>query len=429
MARRFVGVHLKCHAKSSRSGRAVRQVWQYLVFSLLALLFFSDPSTGKEIGPEANFCAEINALQPGNEVVLRGGTYKGPCTIRRGGRPGAPTIIRAENLSHRPWIVYEGQSDNVINIRADYVTIRGLNIGPTQTDVDGIRIYARSGITIEDCQFSKMGGIAVVASHNSTRGVIVRRNVITNTLATAMYFGCHDGSDCVISDLAIENNSIHDVTAPDPAIGYGIQVKLNSTAVIRDNRIVNTKGPGIMVYGSQLSTRASLIERNYVSSSRTSSGILIGGGPVIVRNNISVLNRDGGVGLQDYASRGLLREIVIVHNTTYANDRSGVFIAGEKLVDVDIVNNAGIAVLPDSAPVGGVRRAMNIDCAKMRCFTDPARFDLSPAPRSVLLGAGVKLDRTWMPSDDFFQRQRTVTPSVGAIEFSSRAVIPKPEDN
>src|SRR5688572_12370350 len=160
---------------------------------LLLILFFPGASMGKTIGPETNFCVEINALQPGDELFLRGGKYKGPCSISRGGTPDAPIIIRAENLSDPPWIIYEGRSTNVINIRADYVIVRGFKIGPTQRGVDGIRIYARNGVTVEDCQFSELGGIAVVANHNSATGLIVRRNVVKNTFATAMYFGCHDG--------------------------------------------------------------------------------------------------------------------------------------------------------------------------------------------------------------------------------------------
>jgi hypothetical protein len=391
----------------------------FVFIAVFLISFFPGASVGKAIGPEANFCAEVNALQPGDELVLRGGEYKGPCTIQKAGSPDAPIIIRAQNPSDPPWIVYEGRSSNVVNIRGDYVTIRGLRIGPTQRGVDGIRIYARSGVTVEDCQFSGLGGIAVVANHNSGRDFIVRRNVITNTFATAMYFGCHDGSECVISDLLIENNSIQEVTAPDPEIGYGIQVKLNSTAVIRDNEILNTKGPGIMIYGSQDPSGVSLIERNFIRNSRTSSGILIGGGPVVVRNNIAAFNRDGGVGLQDYAGRGLLRDIAVVHNTMYGNKRGGLFIAGERLASIEIVNNAGVVATSGPAGLDGIKYVMNIDCAKSRCFTEPEKLNFSPAAGSVLLGAGAKLARKWMPHEDIFQRQRARPPSVGAVESSS----------
>ena len=76
-----------------------------------------------------------------------------------------------------------------------------------------------------------------------------------------MYFGCHDGTWCILTDLVVERNYIRGVRASDPEIGYGFQVKLNSVAVIRDNVIVDTKGPGIMVYGAHNLTAVSVIER------------------------------------------------------------------------------------------------------------------------------------------------------------------------
>jgi len=56
-----------------------------------------------EIGPEASLCAKINALAPGDELVLRPGEYRGPCTVRRGGLPGTPTwwSWRDSRMSYR----------------------------------------------------------------------------------------------------------------------------------------------------------------------------------------------------------------------------------------------------------------------------------------------------------------------------------------
>jgi hypothetical protein len=139
--------------------------------------------------------------------------------------------------------------------------------------------------------------------------------MISEANATAMYFGCHDGITCQISDLVVERNFIRGVDALDPEIGYGIQFKLNTTGRISDNVIVDTKGPGIMVYGSTDVRRASIIERNFVTGSRQSSGVLVGGGPARIRNNIVSRNFHGGLTLQDYGDRRLLRDItVIIHN-------------------------------------------------------------------------------------------------------------------
>src|SRR3989338_946309 len=135
-----------------------RPVAGFVVVLMWALLGPSaSEGVSAEIGPEADLCAEINALAPGGELVLRPGEYRGPCTVRRGGLPAAPTVIRAKALADRPRIVYGGTTANVLDVKADHVTIRGLAFGPTQRNVDGIRIFSRAGVTVEDCEFSGLG--------------------------------------------------------------------------------------------------------------------------------------------------------------------------------------------------------------------------------------------------------------------------------
>lgn len=383
------------------------------------------PAGGKEIGPDANLCAEINALMPGETLLLRPGDYRGPCRIRRGGAAGAPITVAAQSLAERPRIVYDGSGANVIEIRADYVTLRGLKIGPTQRHVDAVRIFSRAGVTVEDCEFARLGGIAIAATHHSINGFVVRRNIVTENGATAMYFGCHDGSECEISGLLVERNFIRGVDAPEPEIGYGIQVKLNSSGIIRDNVIVETKGPGIMVYGALDPTKRSVVERNFVSGSRRSSGILIGGGPAIVRNNVVMHNFEGGITLQDYGNRGLLRQITVANNTSYRN-ANGEFVvpAQAKLSDSIFAHNAAAAegkpALPRSQD--GLKLVQNVDCSTIACFADPAALDFSPLAGSVL-DRRSRANAADMPADDFFGRSRNGSATAGAVAFPGPPII------
>jgi hypothetical protein len=379
----------------------------------------------REIGPEANLCAEINRMQPGEALMLRPGDYRGPCRIRHGGSAGSPIVIEAQNLTDRPRIVYEGQASNVFEINADYVTLRGLKLGPTKRNIDGVRIRSHAGVIIEDCEFSQLGGIAIAATHTSVHGLVARRNIVTDSAATAMYFGCHDGVGCQISDLLVERNFIHRVDAPEPEIGYGIQVKLNSTGVIRDNVIADTKGPAIMVYGSLEPTQSSVIERNFVTGSRTSSGILIGGGPALVQNNISSFNFEAGIGLQDYANRGLLRKIVVTHNTSFKNGRGEFLITpSAKLAEVSLTENAAAASESQRAfPImqSGLVLRQNADCSRVECFTDPLAANFSPLPSSPLATAGNAADAAG-PRDDYFGRRRNGAVVAGALESSAPAI-------
>jgi hypothetical protein len=393
----------------------------YLLLLLLGVVTHSPvDAEAAEVGPEADLCAEINALPPGGELVLGPGDYRGPCVIRSGGLPGRPTVIRAKDLGQRPRIVYDGDRSNVIDVRADHVLIKGLAIGPTRRNVDGIRVFSRADVAVEECEFQGLGGIAVVANHVSIRGLTVRRNVVRDSGATAMYFGCHDGLTCVATDLLIEGNYIEGVRAPDPEIGYGIQVKLNSPAIIRGNVVADTKGPGIMVYGAVDGARMSTIERNFATGSVRSAGIVVGGGPVIVRNNILVGNRGGGIGLEDYGGRGLLRGIVIAHNTAFRNELVTVTTSRNGVQDALIVNNAaldpsGSRSLPTAVP--GFRIMGNVDCGQVTlCFVDPESRDFSPMPGGILPAAGLIVPGAAGPTEDFFGRVRGLPPAVGAVE-------------
>ncbi len=389
-------------------------------FSVLCLV--CGRGEGAEIGPEVDLCLTLSSLQAGEELVLRPGDYRAGCVIRQGGTPGAPVVIRGSGREGPARLVHPGGDSNLLNIRASDVTIRGLHFGPTPSDADGIRIFAGSRISVEECQFSRMGGIAVVANHSSVRGLTVRRNVIVDSGATAMYFGCQDGIGCTVSGLLVERNFIRGVTAPEPQIGYGLEVKLNSSGTIRDNVILETKGPGIMTYGARDLLSMNIVERNVVVGSRQSSGIVVGGGPAIVRNNVTVANHDAGIGIENYRQRNLLRAIILAHNTVYGNVGAGISVPDGEVRDILVVNNAaqswgGTSALP--GPRAGLQLRGNVDCTWAPCFMNPQGMDFSPFAGSLLTGPGMVRVESWMPRDDLFGKARGTPPTVGAIEHPS----------
>jgi hypothetical protein len=269
-----------------------------------------------------------------------------------------------------------------------------------------------------------MGGIAVAANQSTMQGLLVSGNRLSLAGATAMYFGCHDGEACRLSNLVIEKNHIDGVSAAENEVGYGIQVKLNSASVIHDNRIQDTKGPGIMIYGSREYSTESLIERNFIASSRTSAGIVIGGGPVLVRNNIAIGNALGGIALQDYSQRGLLRQIKVGFNTLLDNGKGAITATQDKLAETMIVGNVGLAGAQGSLfppRQNGLVASDNVFCEKS-CFADVDGFDLSPARGSILDRRSVGLKAAWFPQDDFFGQRRQSPPKFGAVETAGRTL-------
>jgi hypothetical protein len=220
-----------------------------------------------------------------------------------------------------------------------------------------------------------------------------------------------------VTDAVVQRNYIAGVEAGHSEIGYGVQVKLGSTAAIRDNVIVRTKGPGIMVYGSRDRARASVIEGNFVADSRTSSGLVLGGGPVVVRNNISVGAAEAGIAIEDYGGRGLLHGVVIAYNSVYGGRRAGIRAPGGGPIDAQVVFNAVHALAGPLLPMirPGLLVRGNVDCRLPPCFMDPLGLNFRPVDGSLLVG---RPDATvHAPSQDFFGIQRPAeSPTIGAVE-------------
>lgn len=313
-----------------------------------------------DVAPGDDWRRRLDDLLPGHELALAPGEYVGGIVITRGGAPGAPVVIRALDPRHPPRLGPSPGCGYVVDVRADDVVIRGLHFSPTSAGLHAVILRGASRVTVEDCGFEGIGGLAIVETMDA-RTVVVRRNRIRRSSTTALYFGCHSGS-CSVTDLLIEDNHIHGVSAPWRGIGYGIQVKLNSCATIRRNVVVDTKGPGIMIYGAQDLALVSLVEGNFAAASRRSSGIVVGGGPVIVRDNVVVGHSDAGIALEDYGGRGLLRSVEVSRNTVHGNRRGGIRVRGV-VADAAIEDNRvyaprGTPALPSGQP--GIRLAGNV---------------------------------------------------------------------
>jgi hypothetical protein len=349
------------------------------------------------------------------------------------GAAGKPVKVYSQSLepSQRAVFAYAGSTSNVVELRdAAYLELRGLSFAPTQEDVDAIRIWRANDIVIEQNIFKGIGGISISANTYDSARITVRQNTFKDLKATCLYFGCHNGTDCHAADLTIESNLIDGVNPTDQtAIGYGLEIKLNSYGTVRDNTVYRTKGPGIMVYGSNRSDPASVIEGNYVEGSQTDGGIVIGGGPAIVRNNVVVGNAYGGISAQNYAGRNLQKNVWIVHNTALNNDDSGINIegwgpgAGNVIAFNAITPRSGTSPIRPSSPVGTI--IGNVSCTTpSSCFVNATTppYDLWPTTNGPLMNAAGSGTEPWRPTDDFMGVLRGSAADVGAFERTSSTV-------
>ncbi len=360
---------------------------------LLALSFAS--ASVIELSPADDWCAAVAAAAPGDELRLSAGDYAGPCWVRQS--------VHIVGTDAR--IVYDGASSNVIDVEADNVTIEGLSFGPTQADIDAIKIRSGSAITVVRCTFTGVGGISVSANSADTDDVALLENTFTDLAATGVYLGCHDGG-CVSSDFRIVDNHFDGVTSS--GVGYAIETKLNSWGAISDNDIRDAQGPGITVYGSAAGD-PTLVERNVVVGSRNAATLEIGGGPVVVRNNVVIGGPVGGLYVYDYGDRGVLSDVIVASNTLWGVGGPAVELSDWDASTMSFLDNAagrddGAAALPTVASEG------NVECAS-GCWNDPSALDLWPVVDGPLVGVAITKQET-----DLCGVSRPDPATVGALE-------------
>ncbi|PCC68578.1 right-handed parallel beta-helix repeat-containing protein [Nannocystis exedens] len=374
--------------------------------------------------PGDDFCAAFNAAAPGDTVVLAPGEYSGPCVLSSGGAPGMPKTLRGADPDDHAVIVYAGQSSNVLDVLASDIVIADLTLGPSGATIDAIKIKDGSRITIQSCLFDQVGGISIAANSKDSDGVQILGNTFLDLQATGIYLGCQDGMDvCAATNVVIADNLFDGVDSS--AVGYAMELKLDSHGVVRDNVIHDTKGPGIEIYGSTDLARVSVVERNLVIGSRTAGTIEIGGGPAVVRNNIVVGGAEAGLYVYDYQNRDLVRAIHLVGNTVVGDEGPAILLkewaAGK---DLELTGNAawqsagaGPAV---PAAIPGVAMAGNVDCTDdpAACWLDAAARDFWPTEGSPLRTDGAAPTLADPLTDDFCGQPRGAVPHAGALEWT-----------
>ena len=386
-------------------------------------------------GPSDDIEAMINALQPGDELVLSGGMYTltERFSFAIAGTEDAPIVIRAQD-DETPHLHRPNASQNIIDIdNAEYVTIRGIELSGGSA---GIRISGARFLTIEECEVHDTGDVAVRANDAGVtyESLRIRGNHIhhTNNTGEGMYLGCNNGGCEVVSSL-IEGNHIHHTNQPSVSQGDGIELKEGSfDNVIRDNVIHDTNYPCILTYASN--GAANIIERN-VMWNCGDHGIQ-SAADAVIRNNIILSANADGIAMQPHQS-GSPSNLVVVHNTILEADGDAISLRGIS-GSVVIANNAlytqnGQAffvnggttglVFEGNAGVGGVSDGsltmlsgnLGLDFIDAS-FNGQPPMDLFPAPGSTLRAAGSAAHAV---VDDFNGSLREGVPDVGAYAFSA----------
>ncbi|MGB0711967.1 MAG: right-handed parallel beta-helix repeat-containing protein [Gammaproteobacteria bacterium] len=323
------------------------------------------------------WCTLINIARAGDTLRFAPGEYRGSCRLFLKGQADQPITLTALDPEHPPRFVSPAAKRDILVLEeVRHLVIEGLRFGPSGRWSDAVRIVRGEHVYIRGNHFQGLGGQAVLAAWRDTRDIRVIGNRLVDNHATAIYIGCHDGRQCRSREARVEGNLIDGVDVSGDAVGYGIQIKLNSTAVVRGNRVRNTRGPGIMVYGCQetatdCSAETLRVEDNSVENAFGSDGITVGGGPVTVSGNRVSASRGFGIYAQNYAKRGLQRDVHIVGNRLWDNLDGGIATEGWSADAGNEIRDNLLAYLPGSPwlrpehTLGSV--SGNIRCAPAAC--------------------------------------------------------------
>jgi hypothetical protein len=405
-----------------------------LPFVVLALASLASAARADvvEIDPSGDLEAAINALRPGDELVLRGGVYSRSdrFAITVVGTETMPIVIRAAE-GERPVITRPDAGQNLLDIeRAEYATIRGLEFTGGSA---GVRITAARFLTIEDCEIHDTGDVALRANDVGARyeGLRILRNHIHDTHGTGegMYLGCNSNG-CQVFDSLIEGNWVHHTNASDVSQGDGIELKEGShDNVIRWNVVHDTNYPCILTYGVVGNGGPNTIEQNVLWGCGDMG--IQSAADATIRNNIILSAGANGIGCQPHQA-ATPANLVIVNNTVLDADGTALRLAGAT-GSVVIANNAlytrgatalslggdlSMLTLVGNVVEGAVTGASGggTSAGSLRADFVAASFsgtvpnDVFPAAGGALVGAG---SMAHLPALDFNGTPRS-RPDVGA---------------
>lgn len=389
----------------------------------------------KEIGPTDNLKTEIAALTPGDELVLRGGTYDLGTSLFQvtvAGTSTQPITIRAKD-GEAPVITRPDANQNLVNfVGAQYLVLKGLHF---QGGSRGLRFQDASFITVENCEVSGTEDVAIAAndSGKTYEGFQIVGNHIHDTGGTGegMYLGCNSGA-CSFRNALIAHNHVHHTNGPNVSQGDGIEIKEGSFGnVVRDNVIHDTGYPCIITY-STMGGAQNVIERNLLF--RCGDHGIQSAADSIIRNNIILSAASDGIAMQPHQS-GAPGNQLVVNNTILDPDGNSISVRNP-VGNVLIANNAlyrqsakaflflgtaSFVTFEGNVGTGGVdvgtlaAGSLAADFVNAN-FSGGVPNDVFPKAGGALVGAGVAAD---VPIDDFNGTARGGVADVGAYAFAA----------
>ena len=250
---------------------------------------------GTAIQPWATLQKAVDAVAPGDVIIVRAGTYAG-CRIGKSGAANLPITLKAEP-SARPLI----NSLASTNRHQSLIEIENFDLRVSYWVIDGFEISGapRHGVDIRNADYITVQNCY---SHN---------NGTPSVRGDGIFLGFAERPTLQFNELSFnsEHGLYHSNSADYPTI-RGNRLHHNTNAGIHINGDLSQGGDGVISFG--------LIEKNVIweNGAGGGSGINCDGlSDSIIRNNLLFANRASGISLYAIdAAAGASRNQVL-HNT------------------------------------------------------------------------------------------------------------------
>ena len=407
----------------------------------------SNGNAGTDAAPWRSIQYAVDRAQPGDTVLVKGGTYRERVDINTSGRsdawltlkaaPGATVVLDGSSLSFTDW--WHGLVD-IQNV--SYIRVEGLRVQHGQW---GVIVRGASHIEIRDN-----------ATYDTVRsGIGVWQSSDVKVDGNSVELAANNGSqECISiaesSSIEVTNNEVFNDGAGDVG-GEGIDIKSGSSNVlVRGNHVHDLDELGIYVDAFERHSHDIIIEDNLVNDCK-GYGIAIGneeGGlleNVIVRNNVTYRNSSMGIVLYDWMPgfSHPVRNVLIVNNTSVGNSPDGGWGAGIAVLNGDArgvvirnnisVNNGYAQILDESGGaeisasnnlISGPTNSGSELAGSARIVADPLFVDAAAhnyrlSANSPAIDAGIAQAA---PDSDYDGTKRPINGAVdiGAFEYAER---------
>jgi hypothetical protein len=407
------------------------------ILILLVTAAFAGPSlvsaTVYEIDPSDILQTAVNALAPGDILLLDSGTYllTSRFSIQKTATAESPITIRA-TPGATPVVTYVDAGQNVINVEhSAHVRLVGLEVTGGS---HGIRILDSDFITVDRCHIHHTADVGLSANvpGGTYEGLRLSRNHIHDTGGTGegMYLGCNSDA-CRLLDSVIEGNHIHHTNGAGVTQGDGIELKEGSAGnVISGNVIHDTGYPCIITYSAVGNGGPNTIDGNLLWN--CGDHAIQSAADAVIHNNIILGAVYDGIRCQPHQA-GMPSNLEITHNTVLAPANNTIRVSSIT-GSVVIANNALYAAAGHAIQVDGDLAAVTVTGNRgegttvgvstgfdgggspgadlvAASYTGALPQDVFPAAGSGLAGSG---DPGWRIDGDFNLHRRAATDDIGA---------------